>query len=160
MVGDACGTYQVRCTITCASCPDLECDGPLVNVVDNEDPEFDQACPANATVECDNVPAAAVLTATDNCAGVVSVDFDEQSTKTNDGSCTDFNYTITRTWTAEDDCGNDVECVQILTVQDTEKPEWSLDACTNIGMVTVTADARLSSYHARLAQHCTTRTLR
>jgi hypothetical protein len=41
------------------------------------------------------------------------------STKTSDGSCTEFSYTITRTWMATDACGNSSTDDQIITVVDT-----------------------------------------
>ena len=73
-----------------------------------------------------------------------AVSFADVSTQDADaipGTCDDFQYTITRTWTATDDCGNDIDCIQTITVDDTTAPTWDVDACTNIGMTTVTADA-------------------
>ena len=37
------------------------------------------------------------------------------------GSCND-NYTLARTWTAVDSCGNANDCTQTVTVQDTTRP--------------------------------------
>ena len=45
------------------------------------------------------------------------------STQTPAGSgCTNDMYTITRTWTASDPCGNTAQCVQVITVIDDEAP--------------------------------------
>ena len=88
-----------------------------ITVVDNTPPVF-SGCPADATVECDNVPPPANPTATDNCGGSVTITFSEDST----GSCP---YTLTRTWEAEDECGNVATCVQVLTVDDTTPPVCS-----------------------------------
>ncbi|MBK9015411.1 MAG: DUF11 domain-containing protein [Saprospiraceae bacterium] len=66
--------------------------------------------PANTTADCGNVPAPATVTATDNCSANLQVVFSE--TQTSD-PC---NYTITRTWSATDDCGNVSTAVQIVTV--------------------------------------------
>ena len=74
-------------------------------------------CPTDVTVECNTVPPPATVNASDNCPGVL-LDFDEQRT---DGSCED-DYTLTRTWTATDACGNTDSCTQIVTVQDTTDP--------------------------------------
>ncbi len=74
--------------------------------------------PADVTVECDSVPAPANLTATDNCDPGVPVIFNETRI---DGDCPD-SYTLTRTWTATDDCGNTTTETQIITVQDTPPP--------------------------------------
>ncbi len=90
--------------------------------------------PADATVECDNVPAPAAVTASDNCDGTVSVSFNETSTP---GSCPN-NFTLTRTWTAVDGCGNSTTETQVITVQDTQAPTFDI---TLPGDVTVECDA-------------------
>eukprot|EP00903_Cladosiphon_okamuranus_P000764 g762.t1 len=51
------------------------CDQVFTFTVDTEMPMFVEALPMDMTVECDAVPAAAVLTATDNCADVEEVLF-------------------------------------------------------------------------------------
>ncbi|RAK19080.1 gliding motility-associated-like protein, partial [Flavobacterium aquaticum] len=63
---------------------------------------------------------AVTLTATDNC-GTATVTFNETSTEVA-GACA--NYTITRTWTATDLCGNDIVHTQTITVQDTTDPTF------------------------------------
>jgi len=94
-----------------------------ITVQDNTPPVWDQALPAHVTVECDAVPAAVMLSATDNCDDAVSVSFQEQRTN---GSCP-HNYTLTRTWTASDNCGNAITHTQIITVQDITPPDWETD---------------------------------
>ena len=37
------------------------------------------------------------------------------------GGCED-EYTLTRTWTAEDNCGNTSSCSQVITVEDNTAP--------------------------------------
>jgi hypothetical protein len=76
-----------------------------------------EALPGNITVECDEVPAAVTLTATDNCGEAV-VTFEEVRT---DGTCP-FSYILTRTWIATDECENETVHVQTITVQDTTPP--------------------------------------
>ena len=54
-------------TITDDRGQSASCDQLFTFTVDTEDPVFVEALPMDITVECDAVPAAAVLTATDNC---------------------------------------------------------------------------------------------
>jgi hypothetical protein len=75
-------------------------------------------CPADVTVECDSVPTAPTVTATDNCDPSPAVVYGEVRT---DGSCAD-SYTLTRTWTATDRCENSDFCTQVITVRDTTEP--------------------------------------
>ena len=81
--------------------------------------------PSDVTVQCDAVPAAAVIgtevTATDNCDSDVDITYSEVRT---DGACPDT-YTLTRTWTATDNCGNATTQGQTITVEDTTAPALS-----------------------------------
>ena len=77
--------------------------------------------PANTTVQCSAIPAAATVTATDNCGGSITVNFSETQTA---GACPN-SYTITRTWSATDACGNNVSASQTINVQDTVGPVLS-----------------------------------
>src|SRR5207253_3015638 len=70
------------------------------------------------TVECNAVPAAATPGATDNCDSAPTVTLVE--TRAN-GACAD-SYTLTRTWTARDQCGNTSSQSQAITVRDTTPP--------------------------------------
>jgi hypothetical protein len=93
----------------------------IITVTDTKAPTFNNI-PANVTV-CETVPAPTVLTATDNCDATPSVSLtSEISTKTNNGTCTDNFYTVTRTWTAKDNCDNSVTAQQVITVLGNFKP--------------------------------------
>jgi hypothetical protein len=91
----------------------------VITVQDTQAPVI-SAAPANVTVECNAVPAAAILTATDNC-DTPTVVYSEVRTN---GNCPS-NYILTRTWTATDACGNTSSKVQVITVQDTQAPVLS-----------------------------------
>src|SRR5690606_9900227 len=93
----------------------------VVTVQDRTAPVFTILPPANITVNCHEVPAAPVLTATDNCSGnnvTVAYSFRKQILS---ATCIN-NYRLTRTWTATDECGNQAVATQIVTVIDTTGP--------------------------------------
>lgn len=98
------------------SCGNSSSATQILTVIDTVDPTFDSIPPA-ITVECDAVPAADMLTASDNCDTDVEVTFNEVMTS---GTCT---YYLYRTWTATDNCGNQTTAQQIVTVVDTTFPE-------------------------------------
>ena len=74
--------------------------------------------PEDMTVACHEVLDASMLTATDHCGNSIEVLFDETRI---DGNC-EHNYTLVRTWSAADDCGNSIEHNQAIEVEDTEAP--------------------------------------
>ena len=93
-------------------------------VVDTIDPEWNEELPAEyMEVECGFAPDAAVLTVTDNC-GQIPVDFNE----TVGYAACPGNYTITRSWHAEDACGNSVSHTQVIQVTDTQAPVLTIPA--------------------------------
>jgi len=96
----------------------------IVTVTDIEAPVF-SGVPANANAACDNVPAPATPTATDNCTpgGEAGIPVTLVETRIN-GNCP-YNYTLQRVWTATDDCGNTVSATQLVTVTDTSAPTFS-----------------------------------
>jgi len=89
---------------------------------DSEPPTFDQSpiLPQDGTFECPfDAPPAEILTATDLVDTDVPVIFEEETTP---GDCPQ-EYTITRTWTATDDCGNSTQHIQVISVEDNTPPE-------------------------------------
>ncbi len=104
-------------TATDADNNSASCD-QIITVVDDTAPVL-SGCPADATVECDAIPAAATVTATDNCDPAPTVTLNETSSLT---GCGGYTGTITRTWTATDACNNSSSCTQVLTVVDTQAP--------------------------------------
>ncbi|MEW5795591.1 MAG: T9SS type A sorting domain-containing protein [Candidatus Zixiibacteriota bacterium] len=116
---DANGTLRAQCTQT-------------INVEDNTAPVL-SGCPSNVTVQCDAVPAPATPTATDNCDPTPTI---TMTSSTTPGSCAQ-QYTLTRTWTATDDCGNSSSCSQVITVIDTQAPsitcpQWITVQCASL----------------------------
>ncbi|MBK7408017.1 MAG: IPT/TIG domain-containing protein [Saprospirales bacterium] len=81
-------------------------------------------CPGAITINCEDssLPAnTGSATATDNCDTPV-IGHTDVSTQTNNGTCTDYSYTITRTWTATDNSSNNTSCVQTITIVDNTAP--------------------------------------
>jgi large repetitive protein len=93
----------------------------MITVQDLQAPVF-TVFPVNITVDCSEVPAASTPEATDNCDNGVQIMYLGE-TRTN-GACPDT-YTLTRRWTAEDNCGNSAALEQVITVQDQEAPEFT-----------------------------------
>lgn len=94
-------------------------------------------CPAPVTVTCaSEVPAPNIssVTATDNCGGAVTITVapDVVSNQV----CAN-KYTISRTYTATDICGNSNSCTQIITVNDNVPP---VITCPNDMLVECAAD--------------------
>ncbi len=90
----------------------------VITVEDNEAPVL-AGIPADATAACGNIPPPATVTATDNCSANVQVTYSEAQT----GSGCD--YTLTRTWTATDDCGNTATHTQVILVNDAVPPVFA-----------------------------------
>ena len=90
-----------------------------ITISDTTPPDFSGILPQNITLECNQtIPSASILTATDNCTSVVTVNFTEQNIQ---GTCPN-NYSIIRTWVATDICGNSQTHTQQITIQDTTPP--------------------------------------
>jgi gliding motility-associated-like protein len=99
------------------ACNNTSSVSQTITVNDTVAPTFNEVAPANTTASCDNIPTAAVLTATDNC-GTATVSMVETIVQ---GNCPS-NYEITRTWTATDACGNTSTQTQTIGVSDTVGP--------------------------------------
>ncbi|WP_434036540.1 HYR-like domain-containing protein [Formosa sp. 4Alg 33] len=90
----------------------------IITVQDLSAPVVDGTVPADVTLECiADVPAMEPLTATDNCAGVITSNGTETINDTD--AC---NVIITRTWSFADASGNTTDVSQIITVNDTTAP--------------------------------------
>jgi len=116
--GGCAGSYTVTRTWTATdACGNITTADQHITVSDSTAPTFDQEIPADISVECDAIPTAPVLTATDNC-GLATVTMTETTTP---GAC-GGSYLLTRTWTAADVCGNPTVGTQVITVVDTTAP--------------------------------------
>ena len=99
-----------------------------ISIVDNVKPVL-SATPADVTIACTvALPTAPTVTATDNCDTNVPVSFNETIVN---GACPQ-NKTVTRTWTATDDCGNSTSAVQVISVVDNVPPVFNQPLPANI----------------------------
>ena len=92
----------------------------IITTVDTTPPSI--TCPGPASVQCFSQvppPNIQLVTASDNCGGLVTVTHAGDSASNGTSSC---NNVITRTYLATDPCGNTNTCTQLITVNDTTPP--------------------------------------
>jgi hypothetical protein len=118
--GTCAGAYKLIRTWTATdACGNSATTSQTISVGDTEAPTL-VAFPLDITVECGGlVPNAPTLRATDVCDVNPTVRMVEAR---QNGTCSD-NYTLTRTWTATDACGNSNVKTQTITVKDDVNPE-------------------------------------
>jgi hypothetical protein len=115
--GDCPQEYTVERTWTAEDdCNNTASCIQTVYVVDTTPPVI--TCPLDNTFECDETVVFGTATATDNCDLDVDITYEDVTIP---GDCPQ-EYTVERTWTAEDDCNNTASCVQTLYVVDTTPP--------------------------------------
>jgi hypothetical protein len=85
-----------------------------ITVSDDEPPVFDQQL-MDVTLACGEELIPPVVTASDDCGGVVFVAYNQDNAS---GGCPN----IFRTWTATDACGNTAVMTQTLFIEDNEPP--------------------------------------
>ncbi len=121
-----CGSITVLFTIA-DQCGLIDTASATYTIIDTVAPVL-MGIPADTTVNCSAaVPPPAAVTATDQCLpdALITISFQENSTQTSSGACTDYTYSITRTWTASDTCGNSTSATQVIWVQDTTPPSFT-----------------------------------
>jgi hypothetical protein len=90
----------------------------IITVTDTEAPQIN--CADDKTIECDKPLQFDNPTLADNCDIDVQVTFATDTTMVS--PC---ELIISRTWTATDDCGNNSQCQQSITIIDATAPEIS-----------------------------------
>lgn len=128
---DAC-TFRIERTWTAIDRCGLSAQAQqVITVTDKTAPVFNMAAPANATVNCDAIPVAVNLTATDACSGPSTITPIEVRVD-QPGACAS-NYQLIRKWVAVDACGNASDTLrQVITVRDVTPPVFDNPAPANI----------------------------
>ena len=119
--GTGCAQSDTRTWTATDACGNTTAVSQTVSyTVDTQAPVI--TCPPAITVQCaSEVPApnAASLTATDNCGGAITKE--HVGDALSNQRCAN-RYTLTRTYSATDACGNSSTCTQIITVNDNTAP--------------------------------------
>ncbi|OYX80018.1 MAG: hypothetical protein B7Y83_18905, partial [Flavobacteriales bacterium 32-34-25] len=112
-------TYSV--TDACGNSIDVT--QKLIRNNDTSAPVISQL-PGETTINCPVKPEFTQATATDNVDTSVTLTFEDVTTQ---GQCAG-SYSVTRTWTAVDDCGNTTTKSQKINVQDITAPTFTVPA--------------------------------
>ncbi len=117
LVNDSCNYLIQRHWFAEDVCGNISTDTQMIMIADTIAPILNGNLDT-MVIGCDSIPPPATLTATDNCDSSVDVIFSETIIP---GGCSNA-YTIVRTWTATDRCGNETTYSQNLEVQDNAEP--------------------------------------
>jgi hypothetical protein len=121
--GACAGDYTITRTFTATDdCGNATSATQTITIVDTTAPEF-TFVPSDFTAECTDNTSMGDAIATDNC-GAVTINVVESTTP---GDCAG-DYTITRTFTATDDCGNVTSATQTVTFFDNTAPVLTIPA--------------------------------
>ncbi|MGB4847412.1 MAG: hypothetical protein WBP41_05800, partial [Saprospiraceae bacterium] len=116
--GACAGSYSVTRTWTATdACGNSSTTSQTINVQDVTAPVI-ASLPAPSTINCPSIPSFAVATASDACGSAYTLTSEDVS---NSGACAG-SYSVTRTWTATDGCGNSSTASQTINVQDVTAP--------------------------------------
>ena len=119
--GTCAQSFSVTRTWTATdACGNQSAASQTINVEDKAAPVI-SSLPDPSTIECPATPSFATPTATDACDPKRSLTSTDVTTP---GSCAQ-NYSVTRTWTAKDACGNTSTASQTINVEDTKAPVFS-----------------------------------
>ena len=91
----------------------------VITLVDDTPPVLG-SLPADQVIDCSDTPNFVQPTVTDACSANINLTYNDVITNS---SCS-FDYTITRTWTAIDDCNNQSTVSQTFIIQDTTAPTF------------------------------------
>ncbi|NUO01276.1 MAG: HYR domain-containing protein, partial [Saprospiraceae bacterium] len=122
---DPCGMLTVTFTLL-DNCGNTTQWQAMVSVIDTIVPEM-TGLPSNVTISCsDPIPPVPHVTVTDNCTSSLVPTFVETNTQVMDSTCAQYEYSIVRTWTVSDSCGNEKSHTQVIAVDDFTAPTFTV----------------------------------
>ena len=123
-------------------------------ILDTLGPVFDFV-PSDTLFNCDDVPSPFNLIATDACEGFIAAISSDSSTQSlESSSCEFFNYTIHRTYSVSDQCGNNTSFVQVIQVTDTLEPRFIAPADTVLIGENANADPEFTGVPLNIVDNC------
>ncbi len=148
-----CGSVTVTFTVEDAS-GNTDTISASYTITDSTPPVL-VGVPTDLMIDCDDpIPAVATVTATDNCAtGLVPSFSQTNSQSSNTNTCNHYDYTIVRTWTVSDGCGNSVTQSQTINIEDTVQPTFNIPGDTVVNCGTPVDTMTLGSY-SNVADNC------
>lgn len=118
----------IRTWIATDYCENSSSASQLVHIVDTTAPEF-IVYTAETNINCDEQLPAPFVTVADNCGIATWTSADVRI----DGNCA-YNYTIERTYTAIDECGNSTELTTYIFVSDVDAPAFAENSVAEISI--------------------------
>ena len=129
---DTCGTLVVTFTAADA-CGNTTSATADYTRIDNVAPSISNLPSTPDTIAAGSaLPPFDTLDVSDNCAADPTVTFLQSSTQGDGGPCSDFTYTVDRTYNVSDGCGNLTQFVKVIRVIDNEGPTFLLPTDTLI----------------------------
>ena len=119
-ISGTCPASYIRTYTATDACGNTSTFEQAVNTIDTVAPTFDFV-PEGYTALCHEPHPLELATATDNCADVVDISVAADTVISDDCSQT---YTVTRTFTAVDECNNATSAVQVIEIVDTLAPTF------------------------------------
>ncbi|MFZ1495951.1 MAG: HYR domain-containing protein, partial [Saprospiraceae bacterium] len=151
--------YQIlRTWITSDACGNMQNYTQIITVQDTLPPVFQNV--ADVTVSCADLSSVPFPVVTDACdTNPITPFAEEVSTQNADLSiCEHYNYTITRTWTAMDACGNSRDTVQVITVTDNLPPTFTTPNDVTINCTQIN-DMNITGEPSGLSDNCSSQTI-
>ncbi len=122
-VGNCSGNYFIiRKWEATNDCMEVDSCIQLITFIDTTSPAI--TCPVNLTIECTESAEplyTGYASAIDNCDVAPAITYEDVTVA---GFCPQ-QFIITRTWLAEDDCGNLTSCIQVITIADNTAPVFT-----------------------------------